>query len=192
MLLFVSWTYCSCFHKTTYSFSNHKHIHRSRNSAVVWWFVPGVSFIIRKSFYSLQTWDTARFICILCNFQMFPVDTNLLTHPVCLFPLSELLRALHPRPQRSGDQGLQDGGRRPRRRGKPHLLQNLCPDRRGEGRMDQQHQVSHVYTLMMMISWKSVLSNPPSSSSCRAAISKDPFYEMLAARKKKVSSLKGL
>ena len=124
---------------------------------------------------------------------MFPVDTNLLTHPVCLFPRSELLRALHPRPQRSGDQGLQDGGRRPRRRRKPHLLQNLCPDRRGEGRMDQQHQVSHVYTLtMMMISWKILLSNPPSSSSCRAAISKDPFYEMLAARKKKVSSLKGL
>lgn len=29
-------------------------------------------------------------------------------------------------------------------------------------------------------------------SLCRAAISKDPFYEMLAARKKKVSSLKGL
>lgn len=30
------------------------------------------------------------------------------------------------------------------------------------------------------------------SSTCRAAISKDPFYEMLAARKKKVSSLKRL
>lgn len=37
-----------------------------------------------------------------------------------------------------------------------------------------------------------LLPNPPSSSTYRAAISKDPFYEMLAARKKKVSSLKGL
>lgn len=61
-----------------------------------------------------------------------------------LFSLTELLRALHPGPQRSGDQSLQDGGRRPRRRGKPHFLQNLRPDHRGEGRVDQQHQVRHI------------------------------------------------
>lgn len=35
-------------------------------------------------------------------------------------------------------------------------------------------------------------SNASLSSPSRAAISKDPFYEMLASRKKKVSSLKGL
>ncbi|KAM4716195.1 cytohesin-1b isoform 2-T2 [Anableps anableps] len=55
----------------------------------------------------------------------------------------ELLRALHPQQQRPGDQSLQDGGRRPSRRGKPHVLQNLCSNCRGEGRMDQKHQGRH-------------------------------------------------
>lgn len=67
---------------------------------------------------------------------------------VLLFPvnlagsLTELLWAFHLRPQGSGDQSLQDGGGRTRRRGKPHFLQNLRPDRRGEGWVDEQHQVS--------------------------------------------------
>lgn len=76
----------------------------------------------------------------------------------CPFP--ELLWALHPGSQGSGDQGLQDGGWRPRRRRKPHRLQNLCPHYRGKGRMDEQHQVNEaetpsvLQTLSVMISWR--------------------------------------
>lgn len=98
------------------------------------------SSVVRKSVDSLQLQTL-----LICDSQTLPVETNALTRLVCaaLSP-PELLRALHPQPQGSGDQGVQDGGGRSRRRGKPHVLQNLSPDRRGEGRVDQQHQVSHV------------------------------------------------
>lgn len=58
--------------------------------------------------------------------------------------------------------------------------------------MDQKHQVSGASTAVAGQPNQDDVSLPARVSYCRAAISKDPFYEMLAARKKKVSTLRGL
>lgn len=57
---------------------------------------------------------------------------------------SELLRALQPQPQGSGDQGLQDRGGRAGRRGQPRSVQDIGPHAGGEGGVDQIHQVRGV------------------------------------------------
>uniref|UniRef100_A0AAQ4PIX1 SEC7 domain-containing protein n=1 Tax=Gasterosteus aculeatus aculeatus TaxID=481459 RepID=A0AAQ4PIX1_GASAC len=58
-------------------------------------------------------------------------------------PETQLLRALQPRPQRSGDQGLQDGGGRASCRGQPRGVQDIGPHAGGEGGVDQIHQSEH-------------------------------------------------
>lgn len=64
--------------------------------------------------------------------------------------------------------------------------------------MDEQHQVTEagmasvLQTLGCRRDDLLKVCNVHVPSPCRAAISKDPFYEMLASRKKKVSTLKGL
>lgn len=55
--------------------------------------------------------------------------------------------------------------------------------------MDRQHQVGSDLTSDDGDDEEET-DLPPAPT--RAAISKDPFYEMLASRKKKVSTLKGL
>ncbi|TWW82278.1 SEC7 and coiled-coil domain-containing protein 1 [Takifugu flavidus] len=85
--------------------------------------------------------------------------------PVVLFRYRTALSS-SSRPQRPGDKGLQDGGGRPRRRGN--------------------------HTFYHRISAPTAEEKDEWISSIKAAISRDPFYEMLASRKKKVSSLKAL
>lgn len=57
----------------------------------------------------------------------------------------ELFRALQPEPQRSGDQSLQDGGRRAGGGGQPRGLQDIGANAGRERGVDQIHQVREIW-----------------------------------------------
>ena len=81
---------------------------------------------------------------------------------------------------------MQDGQRGQGGGGEAHRVQDVRLNRGGEGRVDQEHPVSTKLSIFLGFFSHFLLSFL--DTFCRQSISHNPFYDMLAVRKKKVQT----